>query len=1267
MARTHRLALTLCGALLVGACQTETSGPEAPPEETPSSATAQALQEQPPPLRLAEDVRAALATVPDGEVLGLHEDGVPFMVQGAFGTVGRSLHGLSAREAHARVRPVLERVTPLFRLKPEDLVVRRISQDAQGHTHVRYAQMKNGLPVIGHELIVHIDDRGRVYAANGSARDGEETVGLQARVAPTASVSTALYGTAGHSLSVEGEPRLVYYRPEGSRGLVLAYEVVVAGEGMEMPLRDHVFVSAQDGAELGRAPDIHNALNRAVYSANNGSTLPGTLRRSEGGAATADLHIDQNYDHLGTTYNCYKVNFNRDSYNNAGATLMSSVHYGTNYVNAFWNGTQMVYGDGDGVTSAPLGRDLDVAVHELTHAVTSSESNLTYSNESGALNEGMSDIFAAYCESWTRSWATDADVWMIGEDIWTPATAGDALRYMANPTQDGASTDYYPERYTGTADSGGVHWNSGIANLAFKLLATGGTHPREKTFTQVPGIGVQKAGAIFYKANTDYFTASTTFAQALVYTEMAASALYGLAERNAVTLAWRAVGVGPTVPCEAQTGLSGATGSQTLRKFSVPLGSGRLTVRISGGSGDADLYVRQAAAPTLTDYDCRPYVGTSDEMCIIPNPTSGTWYAMLRGYSAYSNVTLEVCRGDQPCVLVNGEPLTGLSGAGASEFRCSLQVPAGASNLTFTLGGGSGDADLYVKHGLAPTTGSYDCRPYLGGNSESCTIASPAAGTWHVMLRGFGSYTGTTFLPTFTYSPDTTPPETSIDIKPYSPSMADVLFGFASNELSSSYACRVDGAPFYTPCARYTVWTDLVSGPHQLEVRAVDPASNADATPASHAWSVDAVNPDTSILSGPVSPSNSPNAAFTFGSNESPASFECQLDSSGFFSYCYSPFNITGLADGTHTLLVRARDTAGNVDPTPASYTWSVDTVKPDTTIISGPTALIASATATFEFTSTESGGTFRCILDAGPAAPCTTPLSLSLADGTHTLKVFAVDTAGNADETPAERTWRVDTTPPETTIDSAPPAISNTGSDTFNFNSDEAAVGVSYECRLDGAASFTACSDPITYTGLPDGPHSLAVRAKDLAGHVDATPATYSWVVNNGPPETSIGTKPSAFTSSTSATFSFDSNEAGVTFECRLDAATSFTSCSTPLTLTGLSEARHTLHVRARDAAGNFDGTPARHTWTVDLTPPDTQIVSASTSTTSGTFDFAAPTGTGSFEPGVSYECSVNGGAFAPCADPATITRTATTMTLSVRAKDFANNVDPTPATHTW
>jgi vibriolysin len=704
------------------------------------------------------DVKAALSAIPGAEVLGKHADEVPYFVRGDFGSTGQSLRGFAARDAHARVGEALERIAPIFRLQAADLVVRRTTVDERGHTHIRYAQAKNGLEVVGHELIVHVDQDGRVYAANGSARDGE-SVAAQARLSPEAATQAALRATEGTGLSAEGA-RLVYYRAEGDNRLKLAYEVVVTGEGAGLPLRDHVFVSARDGLVLGRATDIHTALNRAVYSANNGSSLPGSLKRSEGGAATGDTHVDVNYDHLGTTYNCYKVNFNRDGYNNAGAQFKSTVHYSSSYVNAFWNGTQMVYGDGNNVDSGPLGKSLDVTVHELTHAVTEYESNLTYSNESGALNEGMSDIFAAYCESWTKSWSMEAPIWMIGDDIWTPATPNDALRYMGNPTQDGSSKDYYPERYTGMSDNGGVHWNSGIANLAFKLLSTGGTHPRAKTTVNVAGIGVQKAGAIFYKANTDYLTASSTFAQAKTATEQAAEVLYGAtsAEKASVTQAWQAVGVGGTTTpppsgCSSSVALTnGGTVSNVSAAASawsctytlaVPAGSTNLTFNLSGGTGDGDMYVKFGAEPTSTTYDCRPYKGGNTESCTFATPSAGTYYVKIYGYSAASGMSLKGAytpgAGSTPLSVSN------ISGASGSNQYWTYNVTAGQSvkiTLTPNAAGNTGDADLYVKFGAQPTTTAYDCRPYQSGNTETCTLTAPSSGTYHIMLRGYSAYTG---------------------------------------------------------------------------------------------------------------------------------------------------------------------------------------------------------------------------------------------------------------------------------------------------------------------------------------------------------------------------------------------------------------------------------------------------------------------------------------------------------------------------------------------
>ncbi|HEX5753587.1 MAG TPA: M4 family metallopeptidase [Archangium sp.] len=620
MFRTRFLAAALL-ALPLAACEADNS--QLPDGAPKSDVTADSLG----------DVRAALAALPSAQIAGANEDGVPFMLKGNLDNAN-GLQGIAAA----------------FRLDAADLVMKRTTVDEQGNTHIRYGQTKNGLPVFGGELIIHKDPSGKIFMANGSARDGE-IVPAKARVSAEAAKAAALDNTVGRHIATEGDASLMYVRSEKDNRLKLVYEVVVTGEGRDLPIRDHVFVNALTGGVEMVASDIHAAKNRAVYSANNGTSLPGTLRRSEGGAATGDTHVDDNYNHLGTTYDCYSVNFGRDSYNGTGAQLRSTVHYSSNYTNAFWNGTQMVYGDSDGVQSAPLGKSLDVTVHELTHAVTSSESNLTYSNESGALNEGLSDIFGAYCESWSRGWVVDAAVWMVGDDVWTPNTPGDALRYMANPTQDGSSKDYYPTRYTGTADNGGVHWNSGIANLAFKLLTTGGSHPRGVTSTVVTGIGIQKAGQIFYRANRDLFTASTTFAQAKTYTEQAATQLgYSSADVASVSAAWQAVGVGVATPPPASTaltnavaitGISGASASSKYYHLDVPAGRA-VSFVMSGGTGDADMYVSFGSAPTLSSYSCRPYLSGNNETCnMTAQAAAGRYYVMLYGYTSYSSTSLK--------------------------------------------------------------------------------------------------------------------------------------------------------------------------------------------------------------------------------------------------------------------------------------------------------------------------------------------------------------------------------------------------------------------------------------------------------------------------------------------------------------------------------------------------------------------------------------------------------------------------------------------------
>jgi hypothetical protein len=198
---------------------------------------------------------------------------------------------------------------------------------------------------------------------------------------------------------------------------------------------------------------------------------------------------------------------------------------------------------------------------------------------------------------------------------------------------------------------------------------------------------------------------------------------------------------------------------------------------------------------------------------------------------------------------------------------------------------------------------------------------------------------------------------------------------------------------------------------------------------------------------------------------------------------------------------VRARDGAGNVDPTPASRTWTVetappdtppDTSPPDTAIVLGTSGTVASSAASFSFSSTEFGSTFECRLDASEWAACSSPHAYAgLADGPHSFEVRATDAARNTDPDPASQSWTIDTTAPDTTIVSGPPAETTSPSATFSFISSES--GSTFECRLDNGA-WSSCISPKSYSGIGPGNHTFQVHARDSLGNADPTPASHTW-----------------------------------------------------------------------------------------------------------------------------------------------------------------------------
>jgi len=290
---------------------------------------------------------------------------------------------------------------------------------------------------------------------------------------------------------------------------------------------------------------------RQIFDCKGFNDLPGDPVRSETDTApNRDKAVNEAFDHAGNTWDFYKTIFGRESVDGNGKTLVSSVHYSQNYDNAFWNGQQMVYGDGDGVIFQRFTAALDVIGHELTHGVTQFTAQLAYHDQSGALNESMSDVFGSMVKQWMLGQTVTQADWLIGAAIMAPGFKGRALRDMANPgtafddphlgkdTQPGHMKDYVQT----DSDNGGVHTNSGIPSRAFVLAAKA-----------IGGNSWEKTGKIWYVTLTQRLTAEAGFAKCATETVSVARDLFpgdpSIAEK--VAQAWTDVGVLEVAPASA--------------------------------------------------------------------------------------------------------------------------------------------------------------------------------------------------------------------------------------------------------------------------------------------------------------------------------------------------------------------------------------------------------------------------------------------------------------------------------------------------------------------------------------------------------------------------------------------------------------------------------------------------------------------------------------------------------------------------------------------
>ena len=639
----------------------------------------------------------------------------------------------------------------------------RAQRSSNGARNYRYDQTWRGIPLFGQGVVVSEDGTGNVRKMFGNLFSGLDqdiastTPKLGKAAALVAGKRAGLGNRISGMLTRNEKTDLVVFIDDAGRGH-LAYAVSFFADGVasEGPTRPIVLVDANSGRVLKQWENIQHALvgtgpggnsktGQYEYGTNYGymdvAQSGSTCTMNSSNVKTVNLNnASTNSSNTAFSYTCPRntvkaINGAYSPLNDAhyfgnvifnmyqayigqaplSFQLVMKVHYKTSYENAFWDGAAMTFGDG-ATTFHPL-VSLDVSSHEVSHGYTEQQSNLTYSGQSGGMNEAFSDMAGEAADYYMHG----SNDWLVGADIFK---GSGALRYMNNPTQDGSSIDHASD-FTSSMD---VHYSSGVYNKAFYLLAT-------KT-----GWNTQKAFQVFARANRDYWTASSTFNQGACGVETAAGDLgFTVAD---ITAAFSSVGVscsggggggggstgGPLTKGVAVTGINQTAGNAVNYTMVVPAGATNVTFTMSGGTGDADMYVKLGSAPTDSSYDCRPYKSGNAEACTFASSTGGTYYIRLKAYSAFSGVS-----------LVGNYTAGGGGGGGTQTYTNGTDYSIPDNNATgitstITVSGRSGNApsntqvavnvvhtysgDLSVEL-LAPDNTVYTLQNRTGGSADN--------------------------------------------------------------------------------------------------------------------------------------------------------------------------------------------------------------------------------------------------------------------------------------------------------------------------------------------------------------------------------------------------------------------------------------------------------------------------------------------------------------------------------------------------------------------
>ncbi|MEL7291822.1 MAG: M4 family metallopeptidase [Pseudomonadota bacterium] len=548
--------------------------------------------------------------------------------------------------------------------------VKRV-QLPNGKTKVRYQQTHRGVPVFDTAVVATLsqDQPSQVFGtmAQGIEADLAAIDPVLDQKQAIAAALSAFQSQAASAPSVENETAKLMIKLDENQVAQMVY-LVDFFVAADVPERPFYFIDATTGAviqhwdglnhaqAIGTGPGGNIKTGRYEYGVdypgfvidkvgttctmNNSAVKTVDLNNGTSGstAFSYDCPDDTNYNDYKYVNGAYsplndahyfgKVVFDmyQDWMNTAPLSfqLTMRVHYGSEYENAFWNGSSMTFGDGKD-TFYPL-VDINVSAHEVSHGFTEQNSGLVYQNMSGGINEAFSDIAGEAAEFYMKG-SVD---WVVGADIFK---SEGGLRYFDQPSKDGRSIDNASQYYDGL----NVHYSSGVYNRAFYLLAN------------KAGWNVRKGFEVFTVANQLYWTANSTFdAGACGVTKAAQDLGYSVQD---VKDAFNTVGVNASCGViepdnelkkgEPKTGLSGSRGEQDFYTFTLDRAS-NVVVSISGGSGDADLYVKAGSKPSTSSYDCRPFRNGNSEQCQISAQAGVTYHVMLRGYYAYSGVTLRL-------------------------------------------------------------------------------------------------------------------------------------------------------------------------------------------------------------------------------------------------------------------------------------------------------------------------------------------------------------------------------------------------------------------------------------------------------------------------------------------------------------------------------------------------------------------------------------------------------------------------------------------------